>query len=342
MTNPAITGSGLTGANLRGAVDLSSLVRPKSPVAGTGADGAGGSGGAGRPGSTGDATANGPVAREATDASFTEVLDLSATVPVLVEFYGQGVEPSLGPVVKQYGGRVALATVDGTKNPQLVQAFQVQQVPTVAAVVGGRPVQLFVGSVSEQELRDVIEQVLQLAAQNGVNGSLPAGTEDTPDGSARLDGGPDGGAEGSADVGAEPPLPPHHQEAFDAIASGDFTLAIKEYETAIAQNPRDHLAVAGLAQVSLLARLATLSDDSARAAAVAEPDSVAAALDVADLDTSSGQFDDAFTRLLDLFPSLDAADKNVVRTRILEYFEIAGAEDPRVIAARRRLTGLLY
>jgi len=338
MTNPPTTGAGLTGANLRGAVDLSSLVRPKSPIAGTGAHGADGSGGAGRPGTAGNATASGPVVRDATDASFTEVLDLSATVPVLVEFYGQGVEPSLGPVVKQYAGRVALATVDGTKNPQLVQAFQVQQVPTVAAVVGGRPVQLFVGSVPEQELRDVINQVLELAAQNGVNGSLPADAEAAADGSAR----PDGAVETTAEAAAEPPLPPHHQEAFDAIALGDFALAIKEYETAIAQNPRDHLAVAGLAQVSLLLRLATLSDDSARAATVAEPDSVAATLDVADLDMSSGQFDDAFARLLDLFPSLDAGDKNVVRTRILDYFEIAGAEDPRVIAARRRLTGLLY
>ena len=342
MTNPPIAGAGLTGANLRGAVDLSSLVRPKSPVTGGGVDGADGRSGAARPGTAGDATASGPVVREASDASFTEVLDLSATVPVLVEFYGQGVEPSLGPIVKQYGGRVALVTVDGTKNPQLVQAFQVQQVPTVAAVVGGRPVQLFVGSVPEQELRDVIDQVLQLAAQNGVNGVLPAGSAAAADDSATPDGEPSAAAEVAAEVAAEPPLPPHHQEAFDAIASGDFALAIKEYETAIAQNPRDHLAVAGLAQVLLLARLAILSDDSARAAAVAEPDSVAAALDVADLDISSGQFDEAFARLLDLFPSLDAANKNLVRTRILDYFEIAGAEDPRVMTARRRLTGLLY
>jgi putative thioredoxin len=31
-----------------------------------------------------------------------------------------------------------------------------------------------------------------------------------------------------------------------------------------------------------------------------------------------------------------------VRTRLLEFFEIVGAEDPRVVAARRRLTALLY
>ena len=36
------------------------------------------------------------------------------------------------------------------------------------------------------------------------------------------------------------------------------------------------------------------------------------------------------------------AGKDAVRTRLLEYFEIGGAEDPRVIAARRRLANLLY
>ena len=140
----------------------------------------------------------------------------------------------------------------------------------------------------------------------------------------------------------EEPLPPHHQEAYDAIAAGDFALAIKEYETAIAQDPRDHLAVAGLAQVRLLSRLDGQTAEALRSAAAAAPDDVDAQLGVADLDVSGGHLDDAFGRLLDLFPTLDAEGKNAVRTRLLDFFEIAGAEDPRVIAARRRLTGLLY
>ena len=302
-----MTNAPLGGANLRGAVDLSSLVRPPAPAGGAPAPSSGG------------------VVRPATDATFTGILDLSSTVPVIVEFYGQGIEPSLGGLVAQYGGRIALATVDATANPQLVQAFQVQQVPTVAAVVGGRPIQLFTGMLPEAELRDVMEQVLQLAAQNGVQGSIPVDA-----------------AEGEPAEPVEEPLPPHHQEAYDAIAAGDFATAIKEYETAIAQNPRDQLAVAGLAQVSLLARLEGVDAAAIRAAAAASASDLDAQLAVADLDTSGGHLDDAFGRLLDLFPTLDAAGKNTVRTRILEYFEIAGAEDPRVIAARRRLTGLLY
>ena len=299
-----MTNAPLSGANLRGAVDLSSLVRPPVPTDG--------------------AAASGGIVREASDATFTQILDLSATVPVIVEFYGQGVEPSLGALITQYGGRIALATIDGTRNPQLVQAFQVQQVPTVAAVVAGRPIQLFTGMLAEQELRDMLEQLLQLAAQQNVTGVIPA---------------TDGDGDGEP---VEAPLPPHHQEAYDAITEGDFATAIKEYELAIAQNPRDQLAVAGLAQVSLLARLEGVDATAVRQSAASKPEEPAAQLAVADLDVSGGHLEDAFGRLLDLFPTLDQAGKNLVRTRLLEYFEIAGADDPRVVAARRRLTGLLY
>lgn len=297
----------LSPATLRGAVDLSSLVNPAPKATGATAPG------------------TSPVVISATDASFTQVLELSNTVPVVVEFYGQGVEPALGSLIEQYGGRVVLATVDGTANPQLVQAFQVQQVPTVAAVVAGRPVQLYVGQYPEEEVRQVIDQVLQLAQQNGVTGSVPA-----PD------------AEADATEPVEEPLPPHHQEAFDAISEGDYDTAISAYQTAIAQNPRDHLAVAGLAQVSLLKRVGEADAAVVRAAAASDPGDPQAQLAVADLDLSGGHVDDAFGRLLDLFPTLDAEGKNEVRARLLEYFEIIGADDERVIAARRALTNLLY
>ena len=50
----------------------------------------------------------------------------------------------------------------------------------------------------------------------------------------------------------------------------------------------------------------------------------------------------AFDRLLALFPDLDAEGKNKVRSRLLDYFEIVGVDDPRVAKARARLTSLLY
>jgi putative thioredoxin len=102
------------------------------------------------------------------------------------------------------------------------------------------------------------------------------------------------------------------------------------------------MAVAGLAQVSLLARLQGKTIDEIRSAAASAPNELDAQMLVADLDLSGGHVDDAFDRLLALFPTLDAAGKDAVRTRLLEYFEIVGVDDPRVNRARARLAALLY
>ncbi len=296
-----------TRANLRGAVDLSSLVRP--PVAPSGGGPAAG------------VTVPSLVV-ESSDASFTGILDLSQTVPVVVELYVGEPSSTLIRVVTAHAGRIVLATVDASANPQLTQAFHAESAPTVAAVIGGRPIALYEGDLPEADVKQVLEQLLTLAAQQNVTGTV------TP---------PEPGAEP-----VEQPLPPHHQEAYDAIAAGDFETAIREYRTAIAQDPRDRLAVAGLAQVSLLARLGTGTAAEIRDAAAAAPTDADAQLAVADLDVSGGHLDDAFDRLLTLFPALDQPVKDRVRTRLLDYFEIAGTDDPRVVAARRRLTGLLY
>ncbi|QYH35779.1 tetratricopeptide repeat protein [Salinibacterium sp. M195] len=307
-----MTNTPLDGSSLRGAVDLSSLVRQhNTPEAPPSAEGA---------------SAPSGYVTNASDATFTQVLELSNTVPVIVEFFGQGIEPTLEPVITSFAGKFALVTVDATKNPQLVQAFQVQQVPTIAAVVGGSPMQLFAGVMPENDLKEVLEQVLQVAAQANVTGTLPAGEA----------------SEEETQEPVEEPLPPLHQEAFDAISAGDFATAIQAYETAIVQNPRDQQAIAGLAQVSLLARLDNVTAADVRTAAAQDPTDVTAQLAVADLDTSGGHLGDAFARLLDLYPSADAEGKNSIRVRLLEYFEIGGAEDPRVADARRRLTLLLY
>jgi len=344
MTNVPPTPSGL-----RGAVDLSSLVdraqRPTqqagAPAGGPGpAAGAGGAGAAAVPGGV-PATGAGPDADltvpslviDVTDQSFQDVLQLSSVVPVIVDIWAEWCGPckQLSPILEQltaeYDGRVVLAKVDADTNPQLVQAFQAQSIPTVAAVIGGRPLGLFVGALPEAQVRDVFEQVVAAAEQNGVTGRV------TVDGAAETE--PQGEP-------APEPLPPHHQAAYDAIERGDYAAAVQEYKTAIAQDPNDQMAVAGLAQVSLLDRLNGRTADELRSAAAAAPQDVEAQMAVADLDVSGGHVEDAFGRLLDLVPTVFGADRETLRVRLVEYFELIGVDDPRVAAARRRLASALY
>ncbi|TFD88880.1 tetratricopeptide repeat protein [Cryobacterium serini] len=317
------------GSNLRGAVDLSSLVNRApagtTPAASSGAPVAGGA-----------AVPSGALTLpslvlDGTDANFGELLELSSRVPVIVGLWASWSEPStqllvvLEKIVLGFAGKFVLARVDIEANPQLAQAFQAQSVPTVAAVITGQPVQLFNGPLGEEQITEVLGRVLELAAQQGVTGTAEAADADVEP------------------VAAAPePLPPHHLEAYTAIEAGDYATAQSEYRTALAQNPNDTMAVAGLAQVSLLARLQGKTIDQIRNGAASAPDDLDAQLLVADLDLSGGHIEDAFDRLLGLFPAQPAAGRNTIRERLLELFEVVGQDDPRVPPTRSRLTALLY
>ncbi|QCR18999.1 tetratricopeptide repeat protein [Agrococcus sp. SGAir0287] len=309
-------------ASMAGAVDLSGLAarhaRPAAAQQPAPGDGDAPQGGVG-------------VIVDVTDADFAQIVELSRTVPVVVDIWAEWCGPcrQLTPVLERlvtgYAGRLVLAKVDADRNPQLVQAFQAQSIPTVAAVIGGRPAALFTGAIPEAQVADVLEQVLAFAAQEGVTGRLPVGEP----------------GEQAAEP-TEPPLPPLHQEAHDALDRGDLAGAIDAFERAIVANPRDGEAIAGLANVRLLDRLQGASADEIRRAAADAPSDVDAQMRVADLDVSGGHVEDAFARLLELVASTTGDERQQVRLRLLDFFEIVGADDPRVAAARRRLTTLLY
>ncbi|MEV7758494.1 tetratricopeptide repeat protein [Microbacterium sp. NPDC089180] len=308
------------GSVMRGAVDLSSLRnRPAAPAAPA------------TPPAEGAAPAGAlPLVFDVTDATFGEVLELSRTVPVVIDLWAEWcgpckqLSPVLEKVVTELAGRLVLAKVDVDANPQLAQGFRAQSIPMVLALVAGQPVPLFTGAVPEQQVRDVFAQLLQLAAQHGVTGTVPVA--------------------GAADAAPaeEPPLPPLHAEAFAAIEEGDYARAITAYEKALAENPRDSDARAGLGQVRLLDRVQGADLQAARAAAAADPTGVDAQFVVADLDVVGGHVDDAFGRLLDLFAALPADERAPVRERLLELFGIIGDDDARVVRARARLASLLF
>lgn len=306
--------------DVRGAVDLSALTRPQAPP----------------PGQDGGAPAAGGYVVDVTDETFPQLVQDSTQYPVVVLLWiptdqaNAELGTELGALADEYAGRFLLARVDAQAYPQITAAFQVQGVPTVVAVLQGQPVPLFQGAAPAEQVRAVLDQVLQAAEANGVTGLAPAqGGEGTP-------------AEAAPAPEPEPELPPLHQEAYDAIERDDLDAAVAAYTTAIKQDPKDALAVAGLAQVRLLQRTRGADLATVRAAAADAPGDVDAQLAVADLDLLGGKVDDALGRLLDLLPGADADGKEKLRVRLLDYFEVVGPTDPRVGKARQRLAISLY
>ena len=323
----------LNPASLYGAVDLSSLVQRANAPAGQ-APGASAAPTPGQPAEAGQPAAGEPVATlpdvviDADEQTLEQFMQLSQFLPVIVEMHAkwssdaQALSPVLAKIVRSAEGRIVLVRVDLDAHQQLGQQ------PQVIAIIGGRPLQLFSGHPPEEQITQSVGEILQVAAQQGLTGHVA------------VDGAPQGEAEEQEPVA--PPLPPLHAEAFEALERGDYAAAIDAYERALAERPADDEARAGLAQVQLLVRLQGKTLEEIRQRAAAGPDDLDAQLDVADLDLSGGHIDDAFDRLLTLFPKLDAEGKTAVRERLLDLFLVVGVTDPRVGSARARLTNLLF
>jgi putative thioredoxin len=112
---------------------------------------------------------------DVTDATFsTDVIARSQAVPVIVDLWAEWCGPckQLSPVLERLATEAAgdwvLAKVDVDANPQLSAAMQVQSIPMVVAVIGGQLVDGFLGALPEAQVRQWINQVLQIADQLGM------------------------------------------------------------------------------------------------------------------------------------------------------------------------------
>ncbi|WP_158600661.1 tetratricopeptide repeat protein [Tessaracoccus antarcticus] len=287
-----------------GAVDLSSLAAPTLPTAG------------------------GYVV-EVGEPDFQDLASLSTKHPVIVEFHsardtsGPALSQALAELVNAGAGRYLLARVDVDAEPRLAQALQVSAVPTVVALIGGQLAPLFQGTRSREEIAAVLDQVAQLAVANGITGRATAV------------------ATGEQEA-AEAPVDPRFEAADAALQAGDYALAVGEFDTLLAATPHDPEVVAGRAQAGLLQRSTEFDPAAVVAAASARPDDVAAQLNAADLEVIQGATEQAFDRLLQLAAEVGPDEKEIIRLRILELFEVVGRTDATVLKARRRLSTVLF
>ncbi|SDP54269.1 putative thioredoxin [Arthrobacter sp. ok909] len=317
--------------NLRGAVDLSALKqRPAPPAAGAGRTGS--TDAPPTPAAGGAEHASRPLRVDVTEGNFQELVELSAQVPVVIALWASYSPDSgqlvgvLEDIVESYDGRLVLGAADIDAFPQLAQAFQVQAVPTAVAVVKGQPVPLFQGGADEEQVRSLFDELLKVAAANGVTGRIGAG-------------GP-----GSGEPEA-PPLSPLHQAAFDAIEAGHYDAAAAAYRQALNEMPSDAEAKAGLAQVELMARLQSFSGpdaDALRRLAADEPDNLDAQLGVADLDIAGGHIEDGLGRIVAFIGRNFGPERETARVRLLELFDVVGTGDERVAKARQGLARVLF
>ncbi|HEY3260025.1 MAG TPA: tetratricopeptide repeat protein [Pseudonocardiaceae bacterium] len=301
-------------AALSGAVDLSALkARAESPPTKT--------------------TNGAPPSQwiiDVTDATFqSEVVERSLTVPVIVDLWATWCEPckQLSPVLQRLaqaaGGAWVLAKIDVDANPRVAQLFGVQSIPTVVAVAGGQPVDVFTGALPEPQVRQWITSLIDALRERmpGIRAAEQAA--------------------GAPDQPAEEPADPRFLAAEDAIERGDYATAEAAYQQILDAEPANEQARDALAQVRFAAR-AEAADPAAIQRADAAPDDVPAQLDAADAEVAMDLVEQAFARLVAAVRRTSGEDRNRVREHLIELFGLFPADDPRVAAARRDLASALF
>ena len=207
-----------------------------------------------------------------------------------------------------------LGTVDVDAQPQVAQALQIKSVPVAIAIIAEQLMPLFESVPPADQVRLVINKLLELASQKGV-GSAPEGP-------------------------TEIPMEAEEVAAFEAMEKGDYKAAQRSYEAWLKRKPNEQVAVIGLAQVNLMLRIEGI--DPVLTLKNAKDDDLISQLMCADIEIASGNYEAAFDRLLRAVKAFSDDERNKVKAHLISLFNLVDPTDPRLIKARSQLASALF
>ena len=281
------------------------------------------------------------------DNFMAEVIDGSATMPIVVQFWAPWCGPckQLGPllekVVAAAKGKVKMVRIDIDENQQIAQQMRVQSVPTVYGFFNGQPVDGFAGAQPESTLKQFIDK---LVAAGGSGPDIAAMVEaansllETQDYDNAM-------AQYHEIMAADPESPDGLAGMIRCMVGMKDIDGAREIVDQLDDEFRDKPAmVIAIDSLELAEKAAGAAGGlaQARAAVDADPNDLAARQELALALFATGEQAESMEQLLESIRIDRAWNDAAARMQLLEFFKTLGPANRDVMAARRKLSTLLF
>ena len=279
------------------------------------------------------------------DQFLEEVVEKSKTTPVIVDFWApwcgpcKQLTPTLEKVVNKKNGKIILAKVNVDENQGIASQLNIQSIPTVYGFVDGKPIDAFQGAQPESKVEAMADKMIDASPGNEI--------------------------------------PKLVEEANKLFSDQKFEDSLKLFESLIGMDAGNPKIISGMLRCLIqLKRIndakeifesldeKIIEDDEILKIKVliensnkdksgtdntklienvgADPKNLDLRFKLANSYLSTNETKKGFDELLTMFEQNPGWNEEAAKKKLLEYFDLLGFNDPNVVAARKKLSSMMF